>query len=97
MKYLLRLVQQTVVLVSQTNVTRSYHRRLNALDGTMNSSSQAKSILKMKSDLFEKDNKDLSGKDFREPISGTVKANKQSKKLLPNTVFKEAHGVTRSL
>ena len=37
---LLNLVQQTVLLVGQTNNTISYHRRLSALAGAMKSSSQ---------------------------------------------------------
>ena len=89
------LVQQSVLLIGLTNVTFSYPRRLNALDGTMNSSTQAKSIMKTKSDLFQKDNKDLFGKDFGEQISETLKTYKNSKELLASTVFKEAHGVTR--
>ena len=40
---LLNLVQQTVLLVGQTNNTVSYHRWLSALAGAMKSSSQAKS------------------------------------------------------
>ena len=38
----LNLVQQTVLLVGQTNNTISHHRRLSALTGAMKSSSQAK-------------------------------------------------------
>ena len=73
---LLKLVQQTVLLVGHSDVTLSCHRRLNALDDTKAISKKAKFMLKMKSDL-QKDNKDLFGKNFREQISETIKSHKQ--------------------
>ena len=47
-------------------------------------------MLKNKSDLLQKENKDLFGKEFREQISETVKAHKQSKELLASAIFKDA-------
>ena len=47
-------------------------------------------MLKNKSDLPPKKNKDLFGKEFREQISETVKAHKQSKELLASAIFKDA-------
>ena len=47
-------------------------------------------MLKNKSDLPQKENKDLFGKEFREQISETVKAHKQSKELLASAIFKDA-------
>lgn len=93
MENLLRLVKETALLVGQTDSTLSFYRRLNALDGTMNTSTQAKFFLKTKSDLFQKDNKNPFGQDFREQISEIVKVQKQPKQLIPTTVFKEAHDV----
>ena len=47
-------------------------------------------MLKNKSDLLQKENKDLFGKEFREQISETVKVHKQSKELQASAVFKDA-------
>ena len=80
----INLVQQTVLLVGQTNNTISYHRRLSAMAGAMKSSNQAKSVIKDKSALLENSGKELFGKDFRDQITDTVKAQKQFKELLFN-------------
>ena len=56
----------------------------------MKSIIQAKSTLKNKFELLQKENKDLFDKEFREQISETVKAHKQSKELLASIVFKDA-------
>ena len=85
---LLNLVRQTALLVGQTNNTISYHSRLSALVGAMKSFSQAKSMIKDKSKLLENSGKELFGKDFREQITDTVKAQKQSKEFLFN-VFQQ--------
>ena len=80
----INLVQQTVLLVGQTNNTISYHRPLGAMAGAMKSSNQAKSVIKDKSALLENSGKELFGKDFRDQITDTVKAQKQFKELLFN-------------
>ena len=59
----------------------------------MNGSTLAKIFLKTKSDLFQKNNKNLFGKKFCEQISETVKMHKQTKQLIATTIFKEAHEV----
>ena len=82
---LLNLLQQTVLLVGQTNNAISY-RRLSALAGAIKISSQTKSMIKDKSALLENSGKELFGKDFRDQITNTVKAQKQSKELLFNSV-----------
>ena len=66
---LIKFVTQSIILVGQTNIALSYHRRLSALDGVMKSTIQAKSMLKNKSELLQKENKDLFGKEFREQVS----------------------------
>ena len=76
--------------MGQTNIALSYHRRLSALDGVMKSTIQAKSMLKNKSELLQKENKYLFGEEFREQISEAVKAHKQLKELLTSAVFKDA-------
>ena len=76
--------------MGQTFTAMSYHRRLSALHGVMESTMQAKSILKNKSELLQKENKDLFGKEFREQISEIVKAHKQSKELSASAVYKDA-------
>ena len=78
---LLRFAQQSVFLVDKTNIAVSYHRRLSILDDVMNNLSQAKSMLKTKSELLQKKGKDFFGKEFRDQISETVKAHKQFKEL----------------
>ena len=86
---LIKFVTQIIILVGQTNIALSYYRRFSALDGFMKSTIQIKSMLKNKSELLQKENKDLFGKEFREQISETVKAHKQSKELLASAVFKD--------
>ena len=83
---LLNLVQQTVLLVGQTNNTISYYRQLGALVGVMKSSSQAKSLIKDKSALLENSGKEFFVEDFRDQITDIVKALKQSKELLFNSL-----------
>ena len=58
--------------MEQTNIALSYHRRLSALNGIMKSTLQAKSMLKNKYELLQKENKDLFGKEIREQISETI-------------------------
>ena len=79
---LIKFVTQSIILVGQTNIALSYHRRLFALDGVMKSTIKAKSMLKNKSKLLQKENKNIFGEAFREQISKTVKAHKQWKELL---------------
>ena len=43
---LIKFVAQSIILVRQTNIALSCHRRLSALDGVMKSTIQAKSVLK---------------------------------------------------
>lgn len=59
----------------------------NALEGAINSSIQAKSMLKAKWNLLQKDNKDLYGKDFREQIAQRVTAHRQSKRVVIKHYF----------
>ena len=59
---LLRFSQESVLLVGQTNIIVSYRRRLIVVDGVMNKLLQAKSMLKLKSELLAKEDKDLLGK-----------------------------------
>ena len=87
---LIKFVTQIIILVGQTNIALSYYRRFSALDGFMKSTIQIKSMLKNKSELLQKENKDLFGKEFREQILETVKGHKQSKELLASAVFKNA-------
>ena len=75
---LIKFVNQSIILLGQTNIALPYHRRLSALDGVMKSIIQAKSMFKNKSELLQKENKDLFGKEFCEQISEIVKAHKQS-------------------
>ena len=89
LEYLLRFSQQNVLLVGQTNIVISYHRRLSALDGVMNNLSQARSMLKTKYELLQEEDKDPSWQEFREQIFKIVKSHKHSKESLASTVFKD--------
>ena len=71
-KDLIKFVTQSLILVGQTNIVLLYRRRLSALNGVMKSTVQAKSILKKKSELLQKENKNLFGKKFCDQISETI-------------------------
>lgn len=78
-----------MLLVGQTYEFLSFKGRLNALDGTKNSSIHTSKIHPENQVLLQNNNKDLSVKDFfREQISETRKVYKQSEKLLESTVLK---------
>ena len=71
-KDLIKFVTQSLILVGQANIVLLYRRRLSALNGVMKSTVQAKSILKKKSELLQKENKNLFGKKFCDQISETI-------------------------
>ena len=48
--------------MGQANIALSYDRRLSGLDGVIKSTIQAKSMLKNKNELFQKENKYLFDK-----------------------------------
>ena len=73
-----------MLLVGQTNNTISYQRPLSTPTSDMKDSSKAKLMIKDRSTLLENSGKELFGKDFRDQITDTVKAQKQSKELLFN-------------
>ena len=70
MNDLIRFAIQSIILAGQTNIALSDHRHLSALDCVFESTTQAKSMLKDKSGLLQKENKNLFGKEFRWQISG---------------------------
>ena len=57
--HLIKFVTQSKILVGQTNIALSYHRCLSALDGVMKNATKTKFMLKNKSELIQKENKDL--------------------------------------
>ena len=73
---LIKFVTGSIILVGQTNIALSYYRNLSAFDGFMKSTIQAKSMLKNKSELLQKENKNIFGKEFCEQISEIVNAQK---------------------
>ena len=87
---LINFATQSIIPVGLTNLALSYQRCLSALDGVMKSTTQAKSMLKNKSEILHKENKGLFGKEFREQIPETVKVHKQSNKFLASAAFKDA-------
>ena len=46
---------QSIILAGQTNIALSHHKRLSVLNGVMKSTIQAKSMLKNKSELLQKE------------------------------------------
>ena len=73
--------------MGQKNVALSYRRRLSALNGVMKSTVQAKSILKNKSELLQKENKNLFGKKLRDQISETIKRLTKNRKSCWQVMF----------
>ena len=75
----LELLEKTVPLIGQCNNTIKYERRKNVLLGvTGTSSSQVASMLKEKVAFLQKHNQALFGKDFRDHLTESLKAKKQS-------------------
>ena len=79
MDTVLELLEKTVLLIGQCSNTITYERRKNALLGvTGTSSSQVASILKEKAAFLQKHDQALFGKDFRDHLTESLKAKKQS-------------------
>ena len=75
----LELLEKTVLLIRQYNNTTAYARRKNVLLGvTRTSSSQVSSILKEKAAFLHKHYQALFGKYFRDHLTESLKAKKQS-------------------
>ena len=84
MDTVLELLEKTVLLIGQCNNTITYERRKNALLGvTGTSSSQMASMLKEKAALLQKHDQALFGKDFRDHLTKSLKAKKQSIEAIP--------------
>ena len=69
-------MEQTAVLVGQSSNTVSNHRRYNVLNGLMGSTTQAKELLREKTDLLQKHDTQLFGKKFRKHIVDVTKSKK---------------------
>ena len=84
MDTVLELLEKTVLLIGQCNNTITYERRKNVLLGvTGTSSSQVASMLKEKAALLQKHDQALFGKDFRDHLTESLKAKKQSIEAIP--------------
>ena len=79
MDIVLEHLEKTVLLFGQCNNTIAYEKRKNVLVGfTGTSSSQVTSMLKEKAALLHKYDQALFGKDFRDHLTESLKAKKQS-------------------
>ena len=74
-------------------VALPYCRRLCVLNSITGNINHEKLLLRTKSELLERKNKDLFLKKFREKASETVKAYKQFKELLTSAVFEDLQHV----
>ena len=87
---LLQYIEQTVLLIGQTNVSLTYHRRLNVLYSIMNNPAQSKSLLKENAEsLQQQRDTDLFGKEFKDHLSENLKARKETKAVLDLTTEKK--------
>ena len=77
---LLLYLEQSVLLIGQQSNLITYHRRMNVMNNLMNPA-EVKSMLKEKASLLQQDDKNLFGKQFREHLTETIKAKKQSKEI----------------
>ena len=74
-----KLLDETVLLIGQYNNTITYERRKNILLGvTGNSSPQVVSMLWEKAAFLQKHDQAFFGKDFRDYLTKSLKAKKQS-------------------
>lgn len=76
---LLRLLEKSVMLLGQANNKVVYFRRLNILNLSLHSKSDAKGMLKTYANLLSKSSdSELFGKDFRKEVMDSNKAQKQT-------------------
>ena len=79
MDTVLELLEKTVLLIGQCNNTITYERRKNVLLGVTRASlSQVASMLKEKTAFLQKHDHALFGKYFRDHLTESLKAKKQS-------------------
>ena len=78
-------VEESVLLLEQASSSISYYERFYMLLALTNSPQQSKQMLREKSDLLQKNDKNLSGEKFRENIWHTSKSKKKTLEMLPNT------------
>ena len=78
-------VEESVLLLGQASSSISYYGRFYMLLALTNSPQQSKQMLREKSDLLQKNDKNLSGEKFRENIWHTSKSKKKTLEMLPNT------------
>ena len=69
-------IEQTVLMVSQSSNTVTYHRRYNLLNNLMGSSNQAKEAFREKKDLLQKHDRNFPGNKFTNNIVEVTKRTK---------------------
>ena len=79
---LLKYVEQTILLIGQTNVSLTYHRRLNILYSVMANPTQSKGLFKENARSFQPEDENLFGKEFKNHMSDVVKSRKETKAVL---------------
>ena len=83
MDTVLELLEKTVLLIGQCNNTITYEKRKNVLLGfTGTFSSRVASMLKEKAVFLQKHDQVIFEKDFRDHLTESLKAKKQSVKAI---------------
>ena len=75
---IIRLIKKSVMLLGQVNNKVACFRRLNILNVSLNSKSDAKGILNTYAPLLSTNSTELSGRQYRKQVLDNTKAQKES-------------------
>ena len=75
---IIRLIEKSVMLLGQVNNKVAYFRRLNILNVSLNSKSDAKGILNIYAPLLSTNRSELFGRQFRKQVLDNTKVQKQT-------------------
>ena len=74
LEHIIRLIEKSVMLLGEANNKVAYFRRLNILNVSSNSKSDAKGILNTNAPLLSKNSTELFGRQFRKQVLDNTKA-----------------------
>ena len=75
---IIRLIEKSVMLLGQVNNKVAYFRRLNILNVSLNSKSDAKGISNIYAPLLSTNRSELFGRQFRKQVLDNTKVQKQT-------------------
>ena len=75
---IIRLIEKSIMLLGQVNNKVAYFRRLNILNVSLNSKSDAKGILNIYAPLLSTNRSELFGRQFRKQVLDNTKVQKQT-------------------